>query len=65
MAKLFTVFGATGLQGGAVINYILGHPELLKLFNLRGITRDASKPAAVALKQKGVEIVQVTTPFIK
>jgi uncharacterized protein YbjT (DUF2867 family) len=59
MSKLLTVFGATGFQGGALINYILGHPELSTIFNLRGVTRDASKPAALELKEKGVEIVQV------
>lgn len=58
MSKLLTVFGATGLQGGSLINHILGRPELSKLFHLRGITRDASKQAAVSLHERGVEIVQ-------
>ena len=61
MSKLLTVFGATGLQGGSVINYVLQHPELSKTYRLRGITRDVSKPAAVALREKGVEVVKVGT----
>lgn len=64
MSKLLTVFGATGLQGGSVIDYVLQHPELSKIYRLRGITRDISKPAAIALKEKGVEVVKVgTLPF--
>lgn len=61
MSRLLTVFGATGLQGGSVINYVLQHPELSKTYHLRGITRDVSKPAAVALREKGVEVVKVGT----
>lgn len=58
MSKLLTVFGATGLQGGSLIKHILDRPELSKLFHLRGITRDASKAAAVSLQDRGVEIFQ-------
>lgn len=57
MSKVFTVFGATGNQGGSVIKSVLEHPELSKTYKLRGVTRDVSKPAAVALKEKGVEMV--------
>ena len=59
MSKLLTVFGATGLQGGSVINYVLRSPELSKTYRIRGITRDVSKPAAIALKEKGIEVVKV------
>lgn len=58
MAKLLTVFGATGQQGGSVVEYIINDPELSKEFKVRGITRDLTKPAAQALQQKGVEIVK-------
>ena len=61
MSKVLTVFGATGLQGGSVVDYVLQHPELSKTYRLRGITRDVSKPAAAALKEKGVEVVKVGT----
>ncbi|KAH7048228.1 putative NmrA family transcriptional regulator [Macrophomina phaseolina] len=57
MSKLITVFGATGNQGGSVIETILADAVLSKEFKIRGITRDASKPAAQDLKSKGVEIV--------
>jgi hypothetical protein len=40
-----------------VIKSILEHPGLSKTYKLRGVTRDVSKPAAVALKEKGVEMV--------
>ncbi len=59
MEKLLTVFGATGQQGGNLIDHILHHPELSEIYRLRGVTRDISKPAAVALQDKGVEMVQV------
>lgn len=62
MIKLLTVFGATGQQGGALIDSVLGNPELSSLFRLRGITRDAWKPASIALKNKGVEVVEVIDP---
>ncbi|KAH8698471.1 NmrA-like family-domain-containing protein [Talaromyces proteolyticus] len=58
MSKLFVIFGATGQQGGALVNYILDHPEFSKTFRLRAITRNASSTAAAKLKQKSVEIVE-------
>ncbi|RTE82096.1 hypothetical protein BHE90_003396 [Fusarium euwallaceae] len=57
MSKLLTVFGATGAQGGSVIQAVLANEVLSKEFKIRGITRDVSKPAAQALAQKGVEVV--------
>jgi hypothetical protein len=59
MAKLITVFGATGNQGGSVIQHILADPVLSKEFKIRGITRDPSKPVAQALAQRGVEVKSV------
>jgi uncharacterized protein YbjT (DUF2867 family) len=57
MSKIFTVFGATGNQGGSVVKTILSHPELSKTYKIRAITRDVSKPASVALKEQGCEVV--------
>ncbi|KAH7377353.1 NmrA family transcriptional regulator [Pyrenochaeta sp. MPI-SDFR-AT-0127] len=57
MSKLITVFGATGNQGGSVIQHLLADPSLSKEFKIRGVTRDVSKPAAQALSKKGVEMV--------
>lgn len=59
MSKIFTVFGATGNQGGSVIRAVLADPVLSKEYKLRGVTRDVSKPAAQALTAKGVEMVKV------
>ncbi|KAH7137641.1 hypothetical protein EDB81DRAFT_901036 [Dactylonectria macrodidyma] len=56
MPKLLTVFGATGNQGGSVIRAVLADSVLFKEFTVRGITRNASKPAAKDLASKGVEI---------
>ena len=58
MSKLLTVFGATGNQGGSLINHVLHNPELSKLYRLRGITRDISKQSAITLRNKGVEIIE-------
>ena len=58
MAKILTVFGATGQQGGSVVEYVLNDPELSKQYKVRGITRDLTKPAAQALEKKGVEVVK-------
>lgn len=55
--KVVVVFGATGNQGGSVIKSILGDPKTADEFNIRGITRDTSKPNAKALEAKGVETV--------
>ena len=59
MSQVLTVFGATGKQGGSVVKGILAHPTLSKQYKIRGVTRDPSKPAAKALAEQGVEVVQV------
>ena len=58
MSKLLTVFGATGQQGGSVVNYVINDPELSKIYKVRGITRDPSCTSAQALQSKGVEVVK-------
>lgn len=55
--KILVVFGATGNQGGSVINSILSDPKTASEFKIRGITRDPSKPSAQALTAKGVECI--------
>ncbi|EPE03009.1 hypothetical protein F503_08623 [Ophiostoma piceae UAMH 11346] len=57
MSKLITVFGSTGNQGSSVISHILHDDKLSKEYKIRGITRDTSKPSAVQLAKKGVEVV--------
>ncbi|KAE8449621.1 hypothetical protein EG329_007951 [Mollisiaceae sp. DMI_Dod_QoI] len=56
--KILVVFGATGNQGGSVITTVLNDPVLAEQFQLRGITRDPSKPSAAALADKGVSLVK-------
>ena len=56
MSRLLVVFGATGQQGGSVVDYVL--KEFSKEYRVRGVTRDLSKPAAQALQQKGVDVVK-------
>lgn len=57
MAKLITVFGATGQQGSEVIKALL---EKSGAFKVRGITRNPDGEKAKALKEKGVEIVKAS-----
>ena len=55
--KILVVFGATGNQGGSVVDSILSDPKTSNEFKIRGITRDPSKPNAQALTTRGVECV--------
>ncbi|SPO01986.1 probable NmrA family transcriptional regulator [Cephalotrichum gorgonifer] len=56
MSKILTVFGATGNQGGSVIQAVLADPILSKEYKIRGITRDTSKASAQALVKKGANM---------
>jgi uncharacterized protein YbjT (DUF2867 family) len=57
MSKILAVFGATGQQGGSVINYVLNDPELSQEYKIRAITRNVGSEKAKQLKEK-VEVVQ-------
>lgn len=52
--KVIVVFGATGAQGGGVVNALLVDGD----FKIRGVTRNLSSEKAEALKSKGVEMVK-------
>jgi uncharacterized protein YbjT (DUF2867 family) len=56
-APLVVLVGITGLQGGSVARALIASD---KPYRLRGLTRDASKPAAQAFAAQGVEIVSVS-----
>ncbi|KAK9240829.1 hypothetical protein V1525DRAFT_139928 [Lipomyces kononenkoae] len=56
MAKILAVFGATGKQGGSVIDYVLNDPELSQKYKIRAITRYVDSENTKQLGQK-VEIV--------
>lgn len=60
MSKVITIFGATGNQGGSVIDAILADPKLSKEFKIRGITRDTTKKTAQDLVKRGVDVVSVS-----
>ncbi|KAJ9636140.1 hypothetical protein H2204_005412 [Knufia peltigerae] len=64
MPKVLAVFGATGNQGGSIVDFVLNDSELSKQYKVRGITRDTSSSSAEALRLKGVEVVKgdVTDP---
>ncbi|KAJ5981764.1 hypothetical protein N7522_013392 [Penicillium canescens] len=47
------VIGATGSQGGAVVEELLQYPDS---YHVRALTRDPAKPAAQALGKLGVEL---------
>jgi len=52
--KIIAVMGATGLQGGAVVNALLSTDE----FSIRAITRNPDSDKAQALVTKGCEVVK-------
>ncbi|KAJ3541157.1 hypothetical protein NMY22_g4003 [Coprinellus aureogranulatus] len=56
MSKLIVVTGATGQQGGSVVDWLLKEPA--GTFSIRGVTRNPSSEASKALQAKGVEVVQ-------
>ncbi|KXJ88006.1 hypothetical protein Micbo1qcDRAFT_167116, partial [Microdochium bolleyi] len=59
--KTLAVLGATGHQGGSVINFVLNDAVLLKEYTIRALTRDPESPAAQALLAKGngdIEVVK-------
>ena len=59
MSKLLVVFGATGNQGGSLIDTVLNDASLAGQYRIRAVTRDPSSPAAQALRNKrSVQVVQ-------
>ncbi|KAL9567013.1 hypothetical protein ACKAV7_008782 [Fusarium commune] len=52
--KLIVIIGATGGQGGSVVNSFLNDPE----WRVRGITRNPSSRKSKNLEVRGVEVVQ-------
>ncbi|KAJ9130868.1 NmrA-like family protein [Pleurostoma richardsiae] len=55
--KLITVFGATGNQGGSVVQVFLNDPKLKNDWAVRAVTRDASKDSPKKLASEGAEVV--------
>ncbi|KAK2735195.1 hypothetical protein FQN57_001335 [Myotisia sp. PD_48] len=55
---ILVVIGATGKQGGSVVNSILGDKKAASRFSIRAVTRNLSKPAAQALTKRGIKCVK-------
>lgn len=54
MSRIITVVGATGIQGGSVIDALLQD----KTYTIRGLTRNIQSPAAQKLREQGVQVVE-------
>lgn len=54
--KIITVYGATGSQGGSVVESLLKNSS--KSFKVRGITRNRNSEKSKSLASRGVEMVQ-------
>jgi hypothetical protein len=57
MPKLVTVVGATGIQGGSVIDALLQNPS----YTLRALTRNPQSAPAQKLRERGVEVIAADT----
>jgi uncharacterized protein YbjT (DUF2867 family) len=55
MTKIIAVVGATGTQGGGLVEAILADPD--REFAVRALTRDPRGPRAQALAARGAEVV--------
>ena len=58
MSKLLVVFGATGQQGGSVIDFVLKDPQLSQQYKLRAITRNKDSNSSQKLASNGIEVVE-------
>jgi len=57
--KVVVVLGATGVQGGGVVDQILkANKEGKHHYKVRGVTRSVDSPASKDLIQRGVEMVK-------
>ncbi|KAH7111504.1 hypothetical protein B0J13DRAFT_534353 [Dactylonectria estremocensis] len=61
--KIITVFGATGQQGGSVVDIFLNDPKLKNEWSVRAVTRDITKESAKKLAAQGAEVVQNVSLF--
>jgi uncharacterized protein YbjT (DUF2867 family) len=56
--KIIAVLGSTGAQGGGLVDAILDDAD--GPFTVRAITRSATAPKAVALAERGAEVVEAS-----
>lgn len=59
--KLVTVIGATGAQGGSVVDFLLKSPNK---YSIRAVTRNSESTRARELAARGVELVQANVDEI-
>lgn len=59
--KIITVFGATGAQGGSVVDIFLHDPKLKPDWAVRAVTRDTTKESAKKLQSQGAEVISADT----
>jgi uncharacterized protein YbjT (DUF2867 family) len=59
--QILVVFGATGQQGGSVIEQVLQDKELSRKYAIRALSRDPSSSASQSLAKKGVEVFKCDT----
>ncbi|KAL2203428.1 NAD(P)-binding protein [Sarocladium strictum] len=57
MSQVLAVFGATGQQGGSVVNFVYDDPELSSKYKIRAITRDMNSDKAKALNSRA-EVIE-------
>ncbi|KAI0187858.1 hypothetical protein EV127DRAFT_139178 [Xylaria flabelliformis] len=62
LKKIITVFGATGIQGGSVIDALLNDAES---YIIRGVTRSPWSKSAKALAARGVSVIQADLNDVK
>jgi uncharacterized protein YbjT (DUF2867 family) len=58
--KIIAVVGATGAQGGGVVDVFLNDPLLNQEWTVRAVTRDPTKDKAKKLKERGADVVAVS-----
>ena len=56
--KIIVVLGATGAQGGGLVNTILD--AAASPFQVRAVTRSAAAPKAVALADRGADVAEAS-----
>ncbi|PVH77929.1 NmrA-like family protein [Cadophora sp. DSE1049] len=56
--KVLVVFGVTGNQGGSVVDSMLKDPSISEQFEIRGITRDPTKPSAATLTERRITLLK-------
>jgi uncharacterized protein YbjT (DUF2867 family) len=54
-AKSIVIFGATGAQGGSVLNHLLKSD---RPYRITAVTRDPSKASSKAIAAKGVNVIK-------